>query len=518
MNTLFALLGVSFLSAVVYTPLVKMFSTRFGIIDRPDGHRKLHTNAIPLAGGLAVFGGMVTGLSAVVFSSSSWRYFLTGERAFVGSFLIASAILAVVGLADDRFSIRGRQKLLGQIAAVSVLIFAGLRIDNLALFDMRVSLGVMAIPFTYFWLLGAINALNLIDGVDGLASSVGIILSLAVAAVAVINGQETCAMVAVALAGALIGFLLFNLPPASIFLGDTGSMLIGMSVGALAIKCALKGPATLAMAAPVAIWAIPIFDVSMAIVRRKLTGRSIYTTDRGHLHHVMLRNGYSGRKTLVWISLCCGITSAGALMSISAKDERLAIGSVLIVLCTLVLTRVFGHSECMLLFRRLRNISKSLVPSRSQVVPEEQSNEIQTRLQGSPDWESLWEHMVERAEAMKLHRLQLNVHLPAINVDYHASWSRKVPVDYSDQWVMDVPLYFHQRSIGRLKVAGPAGHDSVCLRVSEIATALKEFEAEVDALLEDHRLVAQPSVPIRPPSADHDPRSKGPEPVVVRTV
>lgn len=295
-------------------------------------------------------------------------------------------------------------------------------------------------------------------------------------------------MVAVAVAGALTGFLLYNLPPASIFLGDTGSMLIGLTVGVLAIKCALKGPATLAMAAPVAIWAIPIFDVSMAIVRRKLTGRSIYTTDRGHLHHVMLRSGYSGRKTLVWISILCGITSAGALLSIANQDESLALGSVAVVLATLVLTRIFGHSECMLLLRRARHLVTSVVPKRSELVDvDDSSNHIQTRLQGSTDWESLWELMVSRAGEMGLHRLQLNVHLPAINVDYHARWSRKTPVEYSDEWVMDVPLIFAERSIGRLKVAGPSEHESVCLRVAEIAGALKEFESDVETLLESHR-------------------------------
>lgn len=498
MTTLLALLGVSFAVAVVLTPVMRVVSRRYGILDAPDGHRKLHSDATPLAGGMAVLGGMLVGLTAVVLSPASWRTFLIADSGFVISVMSAAVILAIVGLLDDRNGIRGRQKLIGQICAVTVIIASGMLIRNVQFMGWHMELGMLAIPFTYFWLLGAINALNLIDGVDGLASSVGIILSLAIAVVAVNNGQESCALLAVAIAGALTGFLLFNLPPASIFLGDTGSMLIGLVVGTLAIRCALKGPATLALSAPIAILAIPIFDASMAIIRRKLTGRSIYETDRGHLHHVLQRNGYSTRKTLVWISILCGITSTGALISISSKDERLALGSVLVVVATLVVTRIFGHSECMLLLRRSRSAVASILPRREQHLdPVPPIDGFQTRLQGKEEWEQLWSHMVERADEMNLHRLQLNVHLPAINVDYHASWSRKTQIEHSDLWIMDVPLYFNQRSIGRLKVGGPAGHDSVCLRVSEIATALKEFESEVDALLEIHRLDSKPLLPIR---------------------
>src|SRR5439155_5894298 len=121
------------------------------------------------------------------------------------------------------------------------------------IFDWHVELGLLAVPFTLFWLLGAINSLNLIDGMDGLLSSVGLIVTLAMAAMAVLGEQWMAACVAVALAGALLGFLRYNFPPASIFLGDSGSMLIGLVIGALAIRSSLKSPATVALAAPVAV-------------------------------------------------------------------------------------------------------------------------------------------------------------------------------------------------------------------------------------------------------------------------
>src|SRR5439155_8367461 len=140
-------------------------------------------------------------------------------------------------------------------------------------------------------LLGAINSLNLIDGMDGLLGSVGLILSLALAVMAALAGHWGAAAVAVALAGALLGFLPFNLPPASVFLGDSGSMLVGLVLGTLAIQSSLKAPATIALATPVALLILPIFDTTVAILLRTMTGRSLYTTDRGHLLHRLLRFG-----------------------------------------------------------------------------------------------------------------------------------------------------------------------------------------------------------------------------------
>src|SRR5437868_2212657 len=151
----------------------------------------------------------------------------------------------------------------------------------------------MAVPVTLFLLLGAIGSLNLIDGMDGLLSTVGVLVSLAVAGMAVMGGHWLAACAAVALAGALLGFLRYNFPPATIFLGDSGSMLIGLVLGVLAIKSALKTPTTVALMAPAVLLTIPIFDTFAAILRRKLTGRSIYSTDRGHLHHCLLSRGLS---------------------------------------------------------------------------------------------------------------------------------------------------------------------------------------------------------------------------------
>ena len=209
-------------------------------------------------------------------------------------------------------------------------------------------LGLLAVPFTALWLLGIINSLNLLDGMDGLLSCVGFIISLAMAAMAILGGQWAVACVAAALAGALLGFLRYNFPPASVFLGDSGSMLIGLIIGTLALRGSLKAPATVALVAPVALLGIPAFDTLAAIVRRKLTGRSIYAGDRGHLHHCLLARGFSTRRALLWISASCCCTAAGALGSVSFGNEWVAVITALAVIGVYLVSRVFGSAELLL--------------------------------------------------------------------------------------------------------------------------------------------------------------------------
>ncbi|HUG92258.1 MAG TPA: MraY family glycosyltransferase [Planctomycetaceae bacterium] len=502
MNTLLATTGLALAASALATPLVRRAALRLGIVDQPDGHRKLHASAIPLGGGVAVLLGAAAALGIALIVDNPWRDVLHENGPFLGALGLAVLIVCGVGLLDDRFSLRGRQKLLGQIVAAGVLIAAGLTVHQVQIFDWEIQLGVLAVPFTLFWLLGAINALNLIDGVDGLATTVGLILSMSLAAMAHLGGHPADAIVSLAIAGSLAGFLFYNFPPARIFLGDAGSMLIGLVLGALAIRSSLKGPATVALAAPTAIWAIPIFDVSMAILRRKLTGRSIYTTDRGHLHHCLLRRGFSGAKTLAWIGVLCAVTAAGALASVAQQNEMLAVGAVLAVTGTLVATRFFGHAECQLLCRRIKHLLLSLVPLSFR--PVRRSQPLGTRLQGTRKWDELWRTLTDFAERFDVSDIQLNVHLPAIDEEYHAHWERKQKPDLRDAWRTDIPLFARDVAVGRLRIAGARSTGSVCLWMGELIAGLKPFEMGMLSLIEGElRPPRQAAIPVAVPSARH---------------
>ena len=481
--------AVAFLLSCLITPLMRRIALPLGIVDHPDGRRKLQKAPIPLGGGIAVFiatiAAVATCLPAMAIGPDAPR----DPILFLYGLLAATLTIVAVGLMDDRFGLRGRQKLVGQSVAVSFLVLSGLVVERIHLFGLQIDLGLLAVPFTFFWMLGAINALNLIDGIDGLASSVGAILSLAIAGMAAMTYHGGDALIALALCGALLGFLIYNFPPASIYLGDAGSMLIGLLLGALAIRSSLKGPATVALAAPTVIWAIPILDVGMAILRRKLTGRSIYHTDRGHLHHCLLQKGFSARSTLGWIAVLCTCTAFGALASVAQQNEWLGIGSAFVVLATLLLTRWFGNAEFRLVASRL----KALVISLLKVTQRGDTPEpVHTRFTGTRDWEELWNTLTEYAERFDLCSVQLNVNLPAWNEDYHVQWERRAVGDIHQEWSTDLPLINNDITIGRLMIRGRRTQGSVCMWMGELIAGLKPFESHLLALLEEQSVEKRP--------------------------
>jgi UDP-GlcNAc:undecaprenyl-phosphate GlcNAc-1-phosphate transferase len=359
-----------------------------------------------------------------------------------------------------------------------------------------------------FWLLGAINALNLIDGMDGLATGVGIVLSLAVAVMAMLTGHSTEAFLSLALAGGLLGFLMYNSPPASIFLGDAGSMLIGLLLGALAIRGALKGPATVALAAPTAIWAIPIFDVLMAILRRKLTGRSIYETDRGHLHHSLMKRGFSGRKTVAFIGMLCSLTALGATVSVAMDSELMAFAATLSVFGMLIVTGFFGHRESLLLCQRVKHFAVSLIPLRGRPYPA--AGQMRARLEGTRRWDELWDMLTAFAQRFDLSSVQLNVNSPAIGEGFHASWQRKHRPDESQLWQSDIPLIAGKITVGRLKIMGACADGSVCTWMGDLIAGLKPFECQMLELLSD--ATGAPDVSSQSHHADPDAKSDTPFP------
>ncbi len=477
------ILTMSCIAAIVSYPLTHFVATlaqRWGFVDRPDGGHKTHKAPIALGGGLAVFLAAFVTFAVEYISSPSLQDSLQGDAPWLSGLLLAGAWIVVLGLIDDRFGMRGRYKLLGQIIAALIVIFSGLEIHAFSLFGQKIQLGYFSIPFTLFWLVGAINSLNLLDGIDGLATTIGIILCSAITLMALWFEQPTVAIVAAVFAGALVGFLRFNFPPASIFLGDAGSMLIGLVVGSLAIGASLKGPATVAMAAPLAIWSLPMFDSFIAILRRKLTGRSIYATDRGHLHHRLMARFGKNTRVLAAVAVCCAVTCAGALISMFMQNDLAALASVVAVICILVATQIFGHVEFVMLASRMKSLGISLINPSSRG---NNSWHSSFRLQGTRQWDLLWQSLTEYAEKAKLVEMKLDINLASIQEGYHASWRRRTECERRELWRTEVPLFVDEHLIGRLTICG--GRESnmlVCEVIGRMMEVLESLEAEIAAI------------------------------------
>jgi UDP-GlcNAc:undecaprenyl-phosphate GlcNAc-1-phosphate transferase len=480
MTTLLLPLVVSLGTCLVLTPVVRALATRLGLVDHPDGRRKMHDRAIPVAGGIAILLSGAAGV-AVALAWPSWLQDALMEfGGGLGALLVASVILCAVGVADGYGCVRGRHKFLGQVVAVAVLIGCGLEVRQVSLLGWDLDLGPLAVPFTAFWLLGAINSLNLIDGMDGLLSCVGLIICLAMAVMGVVAGRWEAVCIALALAGALLGFLRYNFPPASIFLGDCGSMLIGLVVGVVAIQSSLKSPATIVLATPLAVLTIPVFDTTAAILRRKLTGRSLYTTDRGHLHHCLLRRGLSNRAVLGFVSFFSLVAALGALASFALHNEVLAVGVMVGLVGVLVVTGLFGRAEFVLLKERVCQTALSLVSGNGT------PRQMEVQLQGEGDWKEVWDVLTSVGNRLNLLTIRLDVNAPAMHQGYHARWDRfEDEADDLGRWRAEIPLSIRGRTVGRLEIAGQRDREPVWAKIATLCQILEKFEAELSGMPED---------------------------------
>jgi UDP-GlcNAc:undecaprenyl-phosphate GlcNAc-1-phosphate transferase len=477
-------LGLSIMLCLALIPAARMLALRIGLVDQPDGRRKIHGRTVPVAGGLAVFATVWLVLAAAFYLPHPLQDALVEQAPLLFGLFVASAIIVATGVADDLGWLRGRHKLVGQVAAILVLIRCGVYVEHVQVFGATIELGLLGGLFTCAFLLGAINSVNLIDGMDGLLGCIGWWLSVTLACLAALAGQSWAALIALALAGALFAFLRYNLPPASVFMGDAGSMLVGLVVGTLAIQCSLKAPASVAILLPIGLLALPFFDTTAAIVRRKLTGRSIYTTDRGHLHHCLQRRGLSTRLVLVVVSLCCLVTCGGVLASQAFDNELIVLLTIASVVCTLVRTRLFGHAEVMLIKERALSLLQPHSPAR----------QMEVRLQGSSNWRPLWKVLTDTAQRLQLQEMMLDVNAPALHEGYHARWDRAAATDeVSTLWRMSIPLAAGGQAIGRLEIAGQPDQEPIWVKIAEL-THVIEMHTQPAALSAVMPAAAAPAV------------------------
>jgi UDP-GlcNAc:undecaprenyl-phosphate GlcNAc-1-phosphate transferase len=472
--------ATALLAALFLTPIVRRVSIEYGFVDRPDGRRKMQKAPVALGGGAAVLLALLIGVFVL---SGLWLAQDIDEIVNLtplGGLFAATILICIVGLVDDFDQIRGRTKLFWQLVAAAIVTFAGPQIQAMSLFGLEVDLGHFGALLALFWLLASINSFNLIDGVDGLATTVGAIFSFTFGVMALMMGQELDAAIAFILAGALVGFLRYNFAPASIYLGDAGSMIIGLVLGALALRSSTKEAATVAFAAPIAVWAIPMLDSLAAVLRRWLTGRSIYTTDRGHIHHRLLTQGMSTRQAVSLIAGLCVITSLGSLAGIYFANEWIGIVTVLFVVGALVTTRLFGHVELMLLNRQLLGIGRSIVSA-----GDDQARQTTHRLQGSLQWEEkIWNALVESADRFNLTQIRLNLHLPHLHEDFYATWRRRATAGPSGKaWRVDLPLVAEGTTIGYLHVTGNQDPVTASAQLSSFLDFIEPLENQILELL-----------------------------------
>jgi len=498
MLLIFTVFALALIASLALTASVRYLARLWNFVDRPDGQRKIQREPVALGGGLAIFGACLVALAFIGATRDFWDwkeiqaiFLLQGYQApplnfyQLGLLMISAAVLCGVGLYDDRHHLRGRTKLLWQILACAVIVYwpgnGALFFRHINFLGEPVKLGEIGPLLTMAWLIVSINSFNLIDGVDGLAGTLGVLFSATFGIMALMLGNLVDGVVAFTMVGAILGFLRYNSNPASIYMGDAGSMFIGLVLGWLAVRSTLKGQAVSLYAAPLAVWTIPLLDTLMAVLRRKLTGRSIYATDRGHIHHRMLTHGLTPRQTVSLIGGLCLITSLGAVLSLYFQREWLGWAGILIVFGLLVGSRLFGHVELLLLNSKMMGFGRALVKWGDN----RRSNQTSQQLQGKLQWEEkIWIALIESAERFGIKQLKLNLYLPHLHEDFHASWKAPNQDPTQQQWRLQLPLTTSEMIIGTLDVIGiQSPHRAASAQLTEFLDFLEPLESQLASLL-----------------------------------
>ncbi len=344
MKTFLVSFLISFVAVLAATPFLILGGKRFGFVDG-SSRRKIHQGAIPRIGGVGIAAGTVLPVTLLYLYRndisdlffSDWR---NSVVVIAGSFAIS-----LLGFTDDVKGVRARYKFLFQILLAGIAWYLGFEITALSTPFGVIDFGFLSLPITVLWIVGVINAFNLIDGLDGLSSGIAFFVSLTLLILALHNNQGFVALISASMAGAVVGFLVYNFNPAKIFMGDSGSMFIGYILAILSLKGASKGSTIVSLLIPIMAMGLPILDTSLAFVRRFLRSQPIFLADRQHIHHILLSKGFNQRKVvliLYGVSLSFMVL---ALLSIFLKDKELFLIMMVFTVIIVVLITKLGYME-----------------------------------------------------------------------------------------------------------------------------------------------------------------------------
>ncbi len=332
--------GIAFLLSVILTPIMRDVFRSYGVVDQPDNGRKAHKYPIPRVGGIAI---AIAYTLAFVFAPAPQGSILRDNLYLVWRLLPAAGVIFATGIIDDLFGLKPWQKLIGQFGGATIAYFAGVRVLIVA--------GVTtedwwSFPATILWLLVCTNAFNLIDGMDGLAGGIGLFSTLTIFVASLVHQSPSLALATFPLAACLLGFLCYNFNPATIFLGDSGSLSIGFLLGCFGIIWTQKSATLLGMTAPLMALSIPLLDTCLCIVRRALKRQPIFSPDRGHIHHKLLDRGLTPRRAVLLVYGVCSLVACFSILQSTVRSNRIS-GIITIVFCAVAWLGIqyLGYAE-----------------------------------------------------------------------------------------------------------------------------------------------------------------------------
>ncbi len=354
MRTFLVAFALSLVASLLLTRLVRDLAIRFKLYDEGGG-RKIHQRPIPRMGGVAVALSFALPLLGLVLYHNDISRQLALDSPLRLSLLAGGGIMLAVGLVDDIRGTRAIVKLAGQIAAAVTVWSLGIQIEAVSIpFLGPMHLGLLSLPATVFWMVLVMNAINLIDGMDGLAGGVVVLAGGTLFVMSVIEDNALAALLLASAVGATLGFLAYNVHPATIFLGDTGSLFLGFLLALLSVHSSQKSYTLFSIIAAFLALGLPIFDLGMAIVRRYLSGQPIFRADQHHVHHILLRKGFTQSQSVVVLFAGAVLLEGAALTFIYADDAVSALVIVALVPLLIVSVRMLGYHDIIRSARRAR--------------------------------------------------------------------------------------------------------------------------------------------------------------------
>ena len=479
MKTYFVVyLGSAFL-ALLITPAVIRLAHRLSIADVPDV-RKVHTRSVSHIGGVAIFLSMICLIIPVLLLPNVIGEAFRGILPKLIVLLSAAGFMFLVGLIDDIKvkGLRARIKFAAQMSAAVVVCAVGIRIKSVNVADwLTLDFGWFSWPLTLLWIVGITNAVNLSDGLDGLAAGVSAVACGVIAAFAIYSGQVVMAVLMLALLGSLSGFLFFNFSPAKIFMGDCGSLFLGFTIASSSLLCLTKSPVLVGLALPVLALGIPIFDTLFSMLRRFLERRSMFAPDRRHFHHRLVDLGLKQRQVVITIYVVTLLAAGLGMFMMVTRNISSLIVFLCILLLLLLVFRVVGSV-------RLRETIAGLQQKYAI------SHQVQDEIKGFEDAElhfrramtfnQWWQAVSTAADRMGF----LSLSLPLTNRDgtlRTLTWRSdgQVPDLQDKSLKVDVPVRDRRAGLSlnlKIEVCGSGSLESAGRRVALFARLMEEHD------------------------------------------
>ncbi len=325
MVAVYSIIGITFVFAIILTPVTIKLAHRFNLVDVPSDNRRIHKKPMPRIGGVAIVLSMAIGFFIYYLFTRNIES-IALDRKFVG-YALGAFVIALMGIIDDIFNLRARYKFIFQLVAGLIVYYFGIRITGFKIpfiYTNTINFELIDLPLTLLWVIGITNAVNLIDGLDGLAAGISAISATALLTIFIATSASLDAIIITAvLVGATLGFLPYNFNPAKTFMGDVGSNFLGFTLSIVSILGFAKGYTVVAIIVPIIALGVPIFDTLFAMVRRFVKGQPMLKPDGAHIHHRLLKRGLNQRQAVLLLYTITSILCIISVVMISADIWKL---------------------------------------------------------------------------------------------------------------------------------------------------------------------------------------------------